>query len=59
MRILLDTHALLWWLTNDPQLSPTALALIADEGNAVLVSAANAWASRRAFPRCPSGLPNW
>ncbi len=43
MKLLLDTHALLWWWTDDPQLSPTARALIADEGNAVLVSAASAW----------------
>lgn len=43
MKLLLDTHALLWWWTDDPQLSPTARALIADEGNIVLVSAASAW----------------
>jgi PIN domain nuclease of toxin-antitoxin system len=23
-RFLVDTHALLWWLTDDPALSPTA-----------------------------------
>lgn len=43
MRILLDTHALLWWFTNDARLSPAARALIADEGNSILVSAASAW----------------
>lgn len=43
MRYLLDTHTLLWWLTNDPQLSPLAGTLIADEGNTILVSAASAW----------------
>ena len=43
MRLLLDTHALLWWLTNDAALSETARRLIADEGNDVLVSAASAW----------------
>ena len=43
MRLLLDTHALLWWFTDDPQLSPTARSAIADEGNEVLVSAASAW----------------
>lgn len=43
MKLLLDTHALLWWWMDDPQLSATARALIADEGNAVLVSAASAW----------------
>ena len=43
MRYLLDTHTLLWWLTNDPQLSEQAKALIADEGNTILVSAVSAW----------------
>ena len=43
MRLLLDTHALLWWWTNDPRLSYTARRAIADEGNQVLVSAASAW----------------
>ena len=43
MRLLLDTHALLWWWTNDPRLSDTARRAIADEENQVLVSAASAW----------------
>ena len=43
MRLLLDTHALLWWLTDDPQLSAHARDLIADERNAILISAASAW----------------
>jgi PIN domain nuclease of toxin-antitoxin system len=43
MRLLLDTHALLWWFTADPQLSARAAAAIADEANAVHVSAATAW----------------
>lgn len=43
MRLLLDTHALLWWFTDDPNLSARARALIADEANVVLVSAASAW----------------
>jgi hypothetical protein len=30
MRLLLDTHALLWWLTDGPQLSRTARSAIAD-----------------------------
>lgn len=42
-RLLLDTHALLWWLTGDRQLSPAARAAIADPAAAVLVSAASAW----------------
>src|SRR5688572_7580360 len=43
MRVLLDTHALLWWLAGDRQLSKKAKAAIADEDNEVRVSAASAW----------------
>lgn len=43
MRLLLDTHALIWWLAGDPSLSADARAAIADPGNEVLVSAASAW----------------
>jgi PIN domain nuclease of toxin-antitoxin system len=43
MRLLLDTHALLWWLAGDNQLSPIAKWAIEDEGNPVFVSAASAW----------------
>jgi PIN domain nuclease of toxin-antitoxin system len=41
--LLLDTHALLWWLFDDPQLSPAARAAIAHRDNDCLVSAASAW----------------
>ena len=43
MTVLLDTHALLWWLTDDPRLSPVARRTIADESIRVLASAASAW----------------
>ncbi|MEW5781229.1 MAG: type II toxin-antitoxin system VapC family toxin [Pseudomonadota bacterium] len=43
MRYLLDTHTLLWWMTDDPRLSSRARELIADERNGILVSAASAW----------------
>jgi PIN domain nuclease of toxin-antitoxin system len=43
MKVLLDTHALLWWFTDDPRLSPKARALIGDMSNEVIVSAASAW----------------
>ncbi len=42
-RLLLDTHTLLWWLADDPQLGERARILIADGGNEVYVSAASAW----------------
>ena len=43
MRLLLDTHTLLWWLDGDRRLSRRARTAIADEDNLVLVSAASAW----------------
>ncbi len=43
MKLLLDTHTLLWWWKDDPRLSTRAAAAIADEGNTVFVSAASAW----------------
>lgn len=39
MRLLLDTHALLWWLTDDPHLSYAAEAAITNPENDVFVSA--------------------
>lgn len=43
MRLLLDTHALLFWSTGDKKLSPKAKRAIAREENEVFVSAASAW----------------
>ena len=43
MRLLLDTHALIWATTSPKMLSGRVAALIADPANAVLVSAASAW----------------
>ena len=43
MRLLLDTHAFLWFITSDPQLKPIASALIADPNNEILVSPASYW----------------
>jgi PIN domain nuclease of toxin-antitoxin system len=43
VRLLLDTHALLWWLSDDAALGPQARALIADPANDVLVSIASLW----------------
>ena len=42
-RLLLDTHALIWWVTDDDSLSREAYSLIADPANEVFVSAASAW----------------
>jgi PIN domain nuclease of toxin-antitoxin system len=43
VRLLLDTHVLLWWLADDRRLGTEARALIANADNTVYVSAASAW----------------
>ena len=43
MRLLIDTHALLWWLSDDPSLSAAARRAMAETSNVLLVSAASAW----------------
>ncbi len=43
MRVLLDTHALLWAVLAPRSLSRRASTIIADPGNEILVSAASAW----------------
>ncbi len=43
MKLLLDTHALLWWLADDAQLGPQPRALIEDPSNDVLVSMVSLW----------------
>ncbi|MBO6638958.1 MAG: type II toxin-antitoxin system VapC family toxin [Roseitalea sp.] len=43
MSHLLDTHALVWWLTGAPLLSKTAAAIIADPEMDVFVSAVSAF----------------
>jgi PIN domain nuclease of toxin-antitoxin system len=42
VRLLLDTHALLWWLA-DEGLTDQARDAVADPANLVMVSAASAW----------------
>jgi PIN domain nuclease of toxin-antitoxin system len=43
LRALLDTRALLWWLSDDPGLSRAARRAIAETRNTLTVSAASAW----------------
>ena len=43
MKLLLDTHILLWWLADDQKLPELAAAAIADGQTFVTVSAATAW----------------
>jgi PIN domain nuclease of toxin-antitoxin system len=61
-RLLVDTHALLWWLTDDPGLSKTAREALADPANDVLVSTASVWeiAIKRTLGKltAPDDLPD-
>jgi len=43
LRLLLDTHALLWWASDDERLKPTERDAIGDEDSIVWVSAASLW----------------
>lgn len=43
MKILLDTHALLWWLIDSDKLGERARELVADPANDILVSMVSFW----------------
>ena len=43
MKLLLDTHAFIWWDSEPGKLSPKALALCQDRANTVLLSVASVW----------------
>jgi len=43
VRILLDTHAFLWWISDAPQLSQKARQIIGNGENALFLSAASGW----------------
>jgi len=43
MRLLLDTHAFLWWITDDSRLSDRARRSIAAKTHTVFLSAASGW----------------
>ncbi|MDJ0338364.1 type II toxin-antitoxin system VapC family toxin [Cryobacterium sp. PH31-O1] len=59
MRLLLDTHALLWALRDPAQLSAEATALIRDPSNELIVSAATAWeiATKHRIGKLPDASP--
>jgi PIN domain nuclease of toxin-antitoxin system len=46
VNLLLDTHVLLWWLDDNPALSGSCRAAVADGDNLVFVSAAVIWEIR-------------
>jgi PIN domain nuclease of toxin-antitoxin system len=43
MRALLDTHAFLWWINDDPRLSDTARELVGNGESELFLSAASGW----------------
>jgi PIN domain nuclease of toxin-antitoxin system len=43
VKLLLDTHTLLWWLSEQPKLSTTARNAISHDDAIIIVSAASAW----------------
>lgn len=43
MRVLLDTHVFLWWITDDPQISLAARQIIENTDNILYLSAASGW----------------
>jgi PIN domain nuclease of toxin-antitoxin system len=58
MQAILDTHALLWWLADDPALTQSARTLIGEMKNVIYVSAAAAWeiATKVRFGKLPSAV---
>lgn len=63
MLLLLDTHAFLWWIADDPALGSKARKAIADSHNIVFVSAATAWeiATKRESGKleAPGDIAGW
>lgn len=59
MRLLLDTHAFLWWVIDSDRLSLAARAAISDRDNAILISAASAWelATKHRIGKLPEAGP--
>jgi PIN domain nuclease of toxin-antitoxin system len=57
LHALLDTHALLWWLSDDPALTQTARKIIGETKNTLIVSAASAWevATKVRLGKLPTG----
>jgi PIN domain nuclease of toxin-antitoxin system len=43
MRAILDTHTILWWVTNNPQLSQVVRNMITDSSNTFYLSVASSW----------------
>ena len=59
MRLLLDTHTFIWYVTDNPRLSAHVKLLIEDENNEKLVSIASIWemAIKHSIGRLNFSLP--
>ena len=57
MRILLDTHLVLWTVTADPQLGTLAQQLLLDRDNQIYVSAASVWEVAIKHRKHPNVMP--
>ena len=59
MKLLLDTHVLVWWLLDDPALTRRAAAALRDPASEVFVSSASAWeiATKYRLGRIPQAEP--
>jgi len=55
VRVLVDTHTLLWWLDGDRLLSRRARLAVGNKANTVFVSAASACAASLAGAAATSG----
>ena len=59
MRLLLDTHTFIWFVTDNPKLSDTARGLINYGNNEILISIASIWemAIKQSTGKLSFGLP--
>ena len=59
MRLLLDSHTLLWWFANDERLSAQALVAIKNARNEIYVSPVSAWeiATKFRLGKLPTAKP--
>jgi PIN domain nuclease of toxin-antitoxin system len=59
MKLLLDTHALIWWIIDSPRLSEGARAAIAEPRNAVLASVVSGYeiAYKQRLGKLPAEIP--
>ena len=57
MKLLLDTHIMIWALTDDPRLSQSARNLLSSPENIILFSMASLWEiaikNQKAPEKCP------